>query len=103
MKATFHERQYELAVNLELVAGSGMFFAPMQVVEESVGYDIALVPGAQLVAGDVEARPDRIAAPIGGHRQRFRIVLGAIELKIPDGQRLARLDHPAAHFKGRFE
>lgn len=45
MKATFHERQYELAVNLELIAGSGMFFAPMQVIEENVGYDIALVPG----------------------------------------------------------
>jgi len=27
MKATFHERQYELAVNLELIASSGMFFA----------------------------------------------------------------------------
>jgi prophage maintenance system killer protein len=29
VKATFHEREYELAVNLELVASSGMFFAPM--------------------------------------------------------------------------
>jgi hypothetical protein len=45
VKATFHERQYELAVNLELIAESGKFFAPMQVIEENVGYDIALVPG----------------------------------------------------------
>ena len=49
MKATFHERQYELALNLELIGGSGMFFAPMQVIEESVGYDIALVPGETAV------------------------------------------------------
>ena len=45
MLATFHERQYELAMNIELLLGSGAFFAPMQVVEEAVGYDIALVPG----------------------------------------------------------
>jgi hypothetical protein len=45
MLATFHERQYELAMNLELLSGSGAFFAPMQVVEEALGYDIALVPG----------------------------------------------------------
>ena len=45
VEATFHERQYELAVNVELIAGSGMYFAPMQIIEERVGYDIALVPG----------------------------------------------------------
>jgi hypothetical protein len=46
MLATFHERQYELAMNLELLSGgSGAFFAPMQVVEEALGFDIALVPG----------------------------------------------------------
>jgi hypothetical protein len=45
VKATFHERQYELAANLELIGGGGSFFAPLQLIEESVGYDIALVPG----------------------------------------------------------
>jgi hypothetical protein len=45
VNATFHERQYELAMNLELIASSGMFFAPLQLIEHHVGYDIALVPG----------------------------------------------------------
>jgi hypothetical protein len=40
-----HERQYELAANLEVISGSAKYFAPMQVIEENVGYDIALVPG----------------------------------------------------------
>ena len=45
IKASFHERQYELAANLELIGPAGAYFAPMQVVEEQVGYDVALIPG----------------------------------------------------------
>ena len=65
-------------MNLELIAGSGMFFAPMQVIEEDVGYDIALVPGHQAVwasLGLPNAPPglatplayDSTGSPVPGH------------------------------------
>ncbi|MDW5593570.1 hypothetical protein VSS74_04435 [Conexibacter stalactiti] len=41
----FGERQYELAANLELLAGSSRFFAPTTPVEASLGIDAALTPG----------------------------------------------------------
>jgi hypothetical protein len=41
----FGERQYELAANLELIAGSGRFFAPTTTVEGALGIDAALTPG----------------------------------------------------------
>jgi hypothetical protein len=66
MQPTFHERQYELAANLEAIAGSGSFFAPMQIVEESVGYDIALVPGHAAVWSQLgfASTPGGVATPI---------------------------------------
>lgn len=41
----FGERQYELAANLELLAGSGAFFTPTTSMENHLGIDAALVPG----------------------------------------------------------
>jgi hypothetical protein len=41
----FGERQYELAANLELLAGSGSFFAPTTSVEGQLAIDVALTPG----------------------------------------------------------
>jgi len=66
VKATFHERQYELAVNIELIASSGKFFAPMQSVEETVGYDIALVPGYAAVWSQlgIGAPPVGVQTPV---------------------------------------
>jgi hypothetical protein len=45
----FGERQYELAANLELLAGSGSFFAPTTSVEEHLAIDVALTPGDRRV------------------------------------------------------
>jgi len=66
MRATFHERQYELAVNLELIGGSGNFFAPTQQVEEGLGYDIALVPGEAAIwsALGLPVPPTGVETPI---------------------------------------
>lgn len=41
----FGERQFELAANLELIAGSGSFFAPPTPLEGNLGVDAALTPG----------------------------------------------------------
>lgn len=41
----FGERQYELAANLELLVGSGSFFAPTTSVEAHLAIDVALTPG----------------------------------------------------------
>lgn len=41
----FGERQYELAANLELLAGSGHFFTPTTSMEGHLGIDAALTPG----------------------------------------------------------
>lgn len=65
MKPTFHERQYELAMNLELIAGSAQFFAPMQVIEEKVGYDIALVPGHMAIWANLGVKqPTGVQTPV---------------------------------------
>ncbi len=47
--AEFSERQYELAINTELLAGSGQFSVPSQAAEHDLGYDVALVPGISAV------------------------------------------------------
>lgn len=44
-RAEFHERQYELAANIELIGGSGEFFAPTPTAEKLLGIDCALTPG----------------------------------------------------------
>lgn len=41
----FGERQFELAANLELLAGSGSFLAPTPSVEARLAIDVALTPG----------------------------------------------------------
>jgi hypothetical protein len=41
----FGERQFELAANLELLAGSGRFFAPTTPAEAHLAIDVALTPG----------------------------------------------------------
>jgi hypothetical protein len=41
----FGERQYELAANLELLAGNGSFFTPTTSLEGALGIDVALTPG----------------------------------------------------------
>ena len=41
----FGERQYELAANLELLAGAGSFFTPTTAMEEHLGVDVAMTPG----------------------------------------------------------
>lgn len=41
----FGERQYELACNLELISGSGSFFAPTQKKENLLAVDAAMTPG----------------------------------------------------------
>lgn len=41
----FGERQYELAANVELILGSGQFFAPPTPLEGDIGIDVALAPG----------------------------------------------------------
>ena len=46
MRAEFSERQYELAVNTELLAGAAerLFSVPSPVSEAGLGYDVAMVP-----------------------------------------------------------
>jgi hypothetical protein len=41
----FGERQFELAANLELLAGSGSFFAPTTSLEAHLAIDVAMTPG----------------------------------------------------------
>lgn len=53
----FGERQYELAINLELIAGSGTFFAPPTPLEASLGVDIAMTPGDPLIWSALGIRP----------------------------------------------
>jgi len=45
-RAEFSERQYELAMNLELLSGAKapLFSTPSQAAEKTLGYDVALVP-----------------------------------------------------------
>lgn len=43
--AEFSEREYELAMNLELLGRGGRHSVPSQVAEKQLGYDVALVPG----------------------------------------------------------
>ncbi|HUA73726.1 MAG TPA: hypothetical protein VL988_03120 [Solirubrobacteraceae bacterium] len=45
----FGERQYELAANLELLGGSGSFFAPTTSLEGQLGIDVALAPSDQRI------------------------------------------------------
>lgn len=62
--AEFSEREYELAMNIELLAGGGAYSLPSQVAEKELGYDIALVPGCAAVWGKLGfARGLRGAAP----------------------------------------
>jgi hypothetical protein len=44
-RAQFHERQFELAANIELISGRGTFFAPPPTAEQRLGIDCALTPG----------------------------------------------------------
>lgn len=41
----FGERQYELAANLELLAGAGSFFTPTTSLEAHLAIDVAMTPG----------------------------------------------------------
>ena len=50
-RAEFHERQYELAANVELIAGRGEFFAPPTTAERQLGIDCALTPGDARIWG----------------------------------------------------
>jgi hypothetical protein len=45
MKAEFEEKQYEQHLNVELLRGSNMFFPPGQVLEHTLGFDVALLTG----------------------------------------------------------
>jgi hypothetical protein len=45
----FGERQYELAANLELIAGTGHFFTPTTALEGHLGIDAALTPGDERI------------------------------------------------------
>jgi hypothetical protein len=49
--AEFSEREYELAMNIELLAGGGQYSVPSQVAEKVLGYDIALIPGLTAIWG----------------------------------------------------
>jgi hypothetical protein len=50
-RAEFHERQYELAANVELIAGRGDFFTPPTTSERRLGIDCALTPGDARIWG----------------------------------------------------
>jgi hypothetical protein len=43
-RAEYSERHYELAINIELVRRSNLYYVPSQNEEGALGYDIALVP-----------------------------------------------------------
>ena len=61
----FGERQYELAGNLELLAGSGKFFAPTTSVEAHLAIDVALTPGDPRIWSLLGVTPPRgvVAGP----------------------------------------
>lgn len=56
-RAEFHERQYELASNLELISGRGDFFTPPTQLERRLGIDVALVPGDARIWGVLGVPP----------------------------------------------
>jgi hypothetical protein len=47
--AEFVEREYELAANIELANSGTMFHTPAQILEEILGYDVALDPRDPLI------------------------------------------------------
>jgi hypothetical protein len=61
----FGERHYELAANLELIAGSGRFFAPPTNLEATLGIDVALAPGDPKIWDIIGVQP-----PPGVHPSR---------------------------------
>ncbi|HEX5989562.1 MAG TPA: hypothetical protein VFY75_05055 [Solirubrobacterales bacterium] len=63
--AQFSEREYELAMNIELLAGNGKYSVPSQVAEKWLGYDIALVPGLTSVWGLLGLSAPPIGVPPG--------------------------------------
>jgi hypothetical protein len=64
--AEFSERQYELAVNLELLCGgAGEYLVPTQRAEKIGGFDIALVPALKAIWSHLGAEPEPRA---GGRR-----------------------------------
>jgi hypothetical protein len=65
--AEFSEREYELAMNIELLAGGGRYSVPSQVAEKALGYDIALIPGLTSVWALLGyASPLAGVPPVGG-------------------------------------
>src|SRR3954451_4609373 len=58
----FGERQFELAANLELLAGSGSFFAPTTSLEADLGVDAALTPGDPKIWSLLGLQPPRGAS-----------------------------------------
>jgi hypothetical protein len=64
-RAEFHERQYELAANIELIAGRGKFFAPPTTVERQFAIDCALTPGDPRIWG-LLGLPAPRGVPLGG-------------------------------------
>jgi hypothetical protein len=61
-RAEFHERQYELAANVELIAGRGDFFTPPTTAERRLGIDCALTPGDARIWGLLGLPPPRGAS-----------------------------------------
>lgn len=53
----FGERQYELAANLEMLAGGGQFFVPTLPQEKDIGIDIALTPGNPQIWSLLKVKP----------------------------------------------
>lgn len=55
--AGFSEREYELAMNMELLGDSRQFSLPSQIAEKDLGYDIALVPGLTAIWAELGYSP----------------------------------------------
>jgi hypothetical protein len=65
LSAEFSERQYELAVNLELLCGGGgKFSVPSQRAEKTLGFDIELVPALRAIWSHLGSA----AEPLGAGR-----------------------------------
>src|ERR1700691_477870 len=64
--------------------------------------DVDGVGLSELVAYYVEERPNRVSGPVSRFRQRFPVVLPAVEADIANHQRVARVHTASMHLEGYF-